>query len=263
MKTAPFSRWIVSNVPFRNSSLTFCSMLLCIFASVLGLVSASSDQTGFSAAAITHEFRKELGMSRQSREEVTDRNPSEIIRFASLRQDARQVDDLQRQRMKEEDELFSWEDAERPDDSRRRDACDADLGSSFQNFVREVERLGHVSQLDLTESHAVIDVFSSSASTDIETSERMAWLIRSIHESVKGHRSGAPMEYRITLWSPAPSLAAIQNATERACMLEKSLSRHFDGRSLSGNTVSVECVCWMLPDSPRPDYSVQAIRRQP
>ncbi len=243
------SRWAAANGPFRQATLTFSGMLLCLFASVVGLVAVSADQTGLSTAAVKEEFCNDRG---------SEKSLGALLEFSSVRREEKQVDEQKRRRL-EEEQLFSIETEADPSRDESQNAKGIDPINGFANFVRELDRIGSGGTVQLHECSFVVDVMSSRTLSDGERAKQLVSLLRRIEGSSSADRSR--VEYRLTLWSPTPSIDAVLVTTERAKTLEEMISLDLDAIHLGDVKVAVECCCWMLPDAPRPDYSVQTIRR--
>ena len=254
--------------PFRSSTTSLVGMLLCIFATILAVVSVSADQTGKSVAAVAQSFSESFhSQNIDGPASTPSKAQSRIVQFVSANSRVPPEPEFPERKFQDEDELFAFdadllEDTNETDQTRISSRVEV---TGFPHFIQELGRLRNVSPVHTCDSLPAVDFMAAEEMSGKSCADTLGSLIESTIDQTRGTSSSPSplLTFRAILWSPSPTFAMLTRTTLEAGAIEQLVRERLSQQGIKNVTVAIESSAWMSTTAQRPVFSVRIEMESP
>lgn len=246
--------------PFRSSTTSVVGMLLCIFATILAMVSISTDQTGTSVATVAQSFSESFhSQPIDGLVSTPSKARSRIFQFASANNRVSPEPEFPERKFQDEEELFAF-DADLLEDTNEAGQTRIPRRvevTGFPHFVQELGRLRDMSRVHTCDSQPFVDFIAAEEMSSEACADTIGSLIESTIDQTRATSLSPSLTFRAILWSPSPTFAMLTKTAREAGAIEQLVREQLSQQGIKNVTVAIESSTWMSTIAQRPVFSVR------
>jgi len=239
--------------PFHASTINLAGMLLCVFTTLVVLISVSRDQSGAELFEVTAAFSGAL--RDHGREDFA-------VIAASFRHEADAATEklagkseisgiVSRQKLLRGATLTVSEEEESGQFTTDKLSPVDVNGPVFSHLMTELERFCNISRSVEFDGQLALDLHSQSQQSDNAVRSAIQRILKTCLEAT-GLTHELPAELEIVVWASTPDSDALAHATDTAFDLERSLQKSLKANSSKPILLSSCGRIWTRPTTSRP-----------
>ena len=239
--------------PFHASTINLAGMLLCVFTTLVVLISVSRDQSGAELSEVTAAFSGALrdhgredfaviAASFRHEADAANETPADKSGIGGIgsRQKPLRAATLT---VSEEEESGQF-------NTDKLSPVDVN-GPVFSHLMTELERFCNISRSVEFDGQLALDLHSQSQQSDNAVRSTIQRIFKTCLEAT-GLTHEQPAELEIVVWASTPDSDALAHATDTAFDLERSLQKSLKANSSKPILLSSSGRIWTRSTSPRP-----------